>query len=414
MAEVKINVDDCIGCGICVKKSPEGYEINDEMKAVVKNPNAPGIKEGADDCPTNAIEVIGDVAPAPAAAPAPTAAPSTKPGLAEYKGVMVFAEQRGGELVKVVIELLGRGRGLADELGVPLSATLMGQGVEGLAPQLIAAGADTVYIIQDPRLEKYNTSCYANAMIKLINSIKPEIVLYGATHIGRDLAPRIAKRLGTGLTADCTELTIEEGTNMLLQTRPAFGGNIMATIMCPDHRPQMSTVRPGIMKAIQPDASKQGEIVNFDAGLTDADVMTRIIEIIKERKQVANLEDAKVIVSGGRGVGGTDGFKTIQALADVLNAEIGGSRVAVEKGWISKDHQVGQTGKSVRPQLYIACGISGSIQHRAGMQNSDFIIAINKDPTAQIFTVADLGIVGDLFEIIPVLIEEFKAADFGQ
>ena len=412
MAEVKINVDDCIGCGICVKKSPEGYEINDEMKAEVKNPNAPGIQEGADDCPVNAIEIIGDIVQAEA--PAPAAEPITKSAISDYKGVMVFAEQRGGELVKVVFELLGRGRGLADELGVQLSATLMGQGIEGLAPQLIAAGADKVYIIQDPRLEKYNTSCYANAMIKLINSEKPEIVLYGATHIGRDLGPRIAKRLNTGLTADCTELTIEEGTNMLLQTRPAFGGNIMATIMCPDHRPQMSTVRPGIMKAIEPDASKQGDIVNFDSGLTDADVMTRIIEIIKERKQVANLEDAKVIVSGGRGVGGEEGFKTIQALADVLNAEIGGSRVAVEKGWISKDHQVGQTGKSVRPQLYIACGISGSIQHRAGMQNSDFIIAINKDPAAQIFTVADIGIVGDLFEVIPVLIEEFKAADFGQ
>ena len=412
MAEVKINVDDCIGCGICVKKSPEGYEINDEMKAEVKNPNAPGIQEGADDCPVNAIEIIGDIVQAEA--PAPAAEPITKSAISDYKGVMVFAEQRGGELVKVVFELLGRGRGLADELGVQLSATLMGQGIEGLAPQLIAAGADKVYVIQDPRLEKYNTSCYANAMIKLINSEKPEIVLYGATHIGRDLGPRIAKRLNTGLTADCTELTIEEGTNMLLQTRPAFGGNIMATIMCPDHRPQMSTVRPGIMKAIEPDASKQGDIVNFDSGLTDADVMTRIIEIIKERKQVANLEDAKVIVSGGRGVGGEEGFKTIQALADVLNAEIGGSRVAVEKGWISKDHQVGQTGKSVRPQLYIACGISGSIQHRAGMQNSDFIIAINKDPAAQIFTVADIGIVGDLFEVIPVLIEEFKAADFGQ
>ena len=415
MSEVIINVDDCIGCGICVKKCPEGYELNEEMKAEVKNPNAPCIKEGADACPVNAIEVIGEIVPSAAPAPAvPEGKILVKSTTSDYKGVMVFAEQRGGELVKVVFELLGRGRGLADELNVPLSATIMGMNIENLAPQLIAAGADKVYVIQDPRLEKYSTSCYANAMIKLINSEKPEIVLYGATHIGRDVAPRIAKRLGTGLTADCTELTIEEGTNMLLQTRPAFGGNIMATIMCPDHRPQMSTVRPGIMKAIQSDSSRQGEIVNFDAGLTDADVMTRIIEIIKERKQVANLEDAKVIVSGGRGVGGADGFKTIQALADALNAEVGGSRVAVEKGWISKDHQVGQTGKSVRPQLYIACGISGSIQHRAGMQNSDFIIAINKDPSAQIFTVADLGIVGDLFEIIPVLIEEFKAADFGQ
>ncbi len=414
MAEVKINVDDCIGCGLCVKKCPQGYELNDEMKAQAKDPNAPCIKEGADACPVNAIEVIGEVTPV--AAPAELAAEEclAKPGLGEYKGVMVFAEQRDGEIMKVTMELLGRGRELANKLGVELSSALLGHGVEGLSQELIAAGADKVYLVQDPRLEKYNTSCYANSMIKLINDAKPEIVLYGATHIGRDLAPRIAKRLDTGLTADCTELTIEDETNMLLQTRPAFGGNIMATIMCPDHRPQMSTVRPGIMKALEPDASRQGEVVTFDAGLTDADVMTRIIEIVKEKKHVANLEDAKIIVSGGRGVGGADGFKTIQALADVLNAEVGGSRVAVEKGWISKDHQVGQTGKTVRPQLYIACGISGSIQHRAGMQNSEFIVAINKDPTAQIFTVADIGIVGDLFEVIPQLIEEFKTAGFGQ
>lgn len=420
MAEVKINVDDCIGCGLCVKKSPQGYQLNDDMKAELKDINAPGVQEGADACPVNAIEVIGDLTPTAPEAPAgPASAPEgdsciPKPPLSDYRGVMVFAEQRGGELVNVAFELLGRGRGLADELGVPLTAALLGQGVDSLAQPLIAAGADKVHVIQDTRLEKYNTSAYAHAMIRLILAEKPEIVLYGATHIGRDLAPRIAKRLDTGLTADCTELTIEEGTNMLLQTRPAFGGNIMATIMCPDHRPQMSTVRPGIMKALEPDPSRQGEIVNFDAGLTDADVMTRIIEIIKERKQVANLEDAKVIVSGGRGVGGAEGFKTIQALADTLNAEVGGSRVAVEKGWISKDHQVGQTGKTVRPQLYIACGISGSIQHRAGMQNSDFIVAINKDPSAQIFTVADIGIVGDLFEVIPPLIEELKAAGFGQ
>ena len=414
MAEVKIDVDVCIGCGVCVKKCPGGFELNDNMKAQARDHNAPCVKEAADACPVGAIEVIGEIVPSDAPAVARDAVETPKKSLDDYKGVMVFAEQRGGKLVNVAFELLGRGRGLADELGVPLFAALMGNGVDGLAQQLIAAGADRVYLVQDSRLVNYNTSAYAHAMIKLINSEKPEIVLYGATHIGRDLAPRIAKRLGTGLTADCTGLTIEEDTKMLLQTRPAFGGNIMASIMCPDHRPQMSTVRPGIMKAIEPDASRKGEVVNFDAGLTDADVMTRIIEIIKERKQVANLEDAKVIVSGGRGVGGADGFKTIQALADVFNAEVGGSRVAVEKGWISKDHQVGQTGKTVRPQLYIACGISGSIQHRAGMQNSDFIIAINKDPSAQIFTVADIGIVGDLFEVIPVLIEELKAAGYGQ
>jgi len=411
MMKVTINKDDCIGCGICVTQCPDGYELNEEMKAVVKNPNAPGVKEAAEACPVNAILTEGESEPM--APVTKEEACEAKPSICDYSGVMIFAEQRGGELKKVSLELLGRGRGLADDLGVPLYAALLGHNVEGLAAAIIAGGADKVYLIDDPLLEKYNTSCYAKAMCNLINFEKPEIVLYGATHIGRDLAPRIAKRLNTGLTADCTELSIEAETKMLLQTRPAFGGNIMATIMCPDNRPQMSTVRPGIMKLLEPDASRKGEVVKFEVKLSDADVMTRIIEIIKERKQVANLEDAKIIVSGGRGVGSADGFKIIKALADVLNAEVGGSRVAVEKGWISKDHQVGQTGKSVRPNLYIACGISGSIQHRAGMQNSGCIVAINKDPSAQIFTVADIGLVGDLFDVIPALIEELKAAGIG-
>jgi electron transfer flavoprotein alpha subunit/ferredoxin len=410
--KVTINKEDCIGCGICVKQCPEGYSLNDEMKAIVKNPNAPGVKEAAEACPVAAITTEGK--PEPVAAYTKDQACEAKPSICDYHGVMIFAEQRGGELKKVSLELLGRGRGLADDLGVPLYAALLGHKVEGLAKALIAGGADKVYLAEDPKLEKYNTSCYAKVMCDLVNSEKPEIVLYGATHIGRDLAPRIAKRLDTGLTADCTELNIEAETKMLLQTRPAFGGNIMATIMCPDNRPQMSTVRPGIMKALESDKSRKGEVVKFHVKLTDADIMTHIIEIVKERKQVANLEDAKIIVSGGRGVRGVEGFKVIKALADVLNAEVGGSRVAVEKGWISKDHQVGQTGKSVRPNLYIACGISGSIQHRAGMQNSGCIVAINKDPNAQIFTIADIGLVGDLFEVIPALIEELKAAGIGQ
>lgn len=412
MIKVTINKEDCIGCGICVKQCPEGYSLNEEMKAVVKNPNAPGVKEAADACPVAAITVEGKHEPV--AQKTKEEACEVKPSICDYKGVMVFAEQRGGELKKVTLELLGRGRGLADDLGVPLFVALLGHKVDGMAKTLIAAGADKVYLAEDKKLENYNTSCYTKVMCDLIKSEKPEIVLYGATHIGRDLAPRIAKRLNTGLTADCTELTIEAETKMMLQTRPAFGGNIMATIMCPDNRPQMSTVRPGIMKALDPDKSRTGEVVKFKAKLTDSDILTTIIEIVKERKQVANLEDAKIIVSGGRGVKGAEGFKVLKALADVLNAEIGGSRVAVEKGWISKDHQVGQTGKSVRPNLYIACGISGSIQHRAGMQNSGCIVAINKDPNAMIFTVADIGLVGDLFEVIPALIEELKAAGIGQ
>ncbi|MCK4757639.1 MAG: FAD-binding protein [Thermoplasmata archaeon] len=421
MAKITIDREACTGCSICVNKCPEAYDIDDDMKAIVKNHNAPCAQEGADDCPVGAIEITSEIAaePAvatPAAAPVPEAAPAPAPTaqpVGDHKGVMVFAEQRGGELKKVTIELLGRGRGLADDLGVELSAALLGSNVEPLANELIACGADKVFLIEDPKLENFNTSGYAKVMAELIKREKPEIALYGATHIGRDLAPRVARQVHTGLTADCTELSIDPESRLLLQTRPAFGGNIMATIMCPDHRPQMSTVRPGIMKELEANPSRQGQIIKVEANLTDADITTRIIEIIKEKKSVANLEDAKFIVSGGRGVGGAEGFKTIQALADALGAEVGGSRVAVEKNWISKDHQVGQTGKSVRPDLYIACGISGSIQHRAGMQNSGFIVAINKDPNAQIFTVADIGIVGDLFEVIPKLIEELKAANIG-
>ncbi len=396
---VEFDDEKCTGCEACLDSCPyNAIEMVDGKAVKLKACTECGAC--VESCPSEAIISIGGEE-------------KETIDISAYKGIMVFAEQRGGQLKKVSIELLGRGRGLADDLGVELSAVLLGHGVEGMTKELIARGADRVHLIQDPKLENYNTSCYAKAISNLINSVKPEIVLYGATHIGRDLAPRVARMLHTGLTADCTELTIDEETKLLLQTRPAFGGNIMATIMCPDHRPQMATVRPGIMKELDPDASRSGEVVKFDAKLTDTDVMTRIIEIIKERKKVANLEEAKFIVSGGRGVGGEEGFKTIRALADALGAEVGGSRVAVEKDWISKDHQVGQTGKTVRPELYIACGISGSIQHRAGMQNSGCIVAINKDPNAQIFTVADIGIVGDLFEVIPVLIEELKTAGIG-
>jgi len=230
----------------------------------------------------------------------------------------------------------------------------------------------------------------------------------GATHIGRDLAPRVSRRLNAGLTADCTELTIDPQTKLLKMTRPAFGGNIMATILCPNTRPQMSTVRPGIMKSLEPDPHRKGEVVKERIEFTQRDMLVEIVKVVKEHKHLANLEEARIIVSGGRGVGSAEGFSVIKELADVLGGEVGGSRVAVEKGWISQDHQVGQTGKSVRPDLYIACGISGSIQHRAGMQTSGCIVAINKDPDAYMFKIADYGIVGDLHTIVPMLAEAFK------
>jgi electron transfer flavoprotein alpha subunit len=326
----------------------------------------------------------------------------------DYKDVWVFAEQRGGQLTRVAYQLLGGGRALADELGQQLGAMLLGQDAKELSKELIAHGADKVYLADDPRLKNFQTDAYASVITTMIKEYKPNIVIYGATHIGRDLAPRIAQRLDLGLTADCTELTIDPEEKILLQTRPAFGGNIMATIITPRTRPQMATVRPGIMKELDVDSKRKGEIIDVTVTLKDDEIKTKILEIIKEAKKRVNLEEASIIVSGGRGVGGKEGFTIISELADILGGEVGGSRVAVEKGWIDQDHQVGQTGKTVRPSLYIACGISGSIQHRAGMQNSDLIVAINKDPDATIFKIAHYGIVGDLHEIVPLLIEEFK------
>lgn len=411
MPEIKIDRDACTSCGLCTRACPEGFELDNDQIAIVKNPDAPCIRDGADACPVGAIEVIGEVA-APEA-PKEEAAPA-KMDITQYSGVWVVAEQRGGHLKKVGVELLGKGRELADTLGVKLSAVLIGQGVKHLAKDLIAHGADSVYVAEHDELKEYRTGPYTKVVVEAVRKHRPEIVLYGATHIGRDLAPRIARRLRTGLTADCTELTIDEEAKILLQTRPAFGGNVMATIKTPEHRPQMATVRPGIMKEMPRDESRKGETIELDVNIEGKDMMTKILEIVKETKHVVNLEEAKIIVSGGRGVGSKEGFKVLEELAEELGGEVGGSRVAVEKGFIDQAHQVGQTGKTVRPDLYIACGISGSIQHRAGMQNSGCIVAINKDPTAYMFKIADYGIVGDLHEIVPALtqvIREEKAKE---
>ncbi|MBP2073358.1 electron transfer flavoprotein subunit alpha/FixB family protein [Thermoanaerobacterium butyriciformans] len=325
----------------------------------------------------------------------------------DYKDIWVFAEQRNGKLMNVAIEILGEARKLADKKGVNVGAVLIGHNVENLSKDLISFGADIVYVVDNPLLSNYTTEGYAKAVSQLANKYKPEVILYGATFIGRDLAPRIASKLKTGLTADCTGLDIDEN-GLLLQTRPAFGGNLMATIKCPDKRPQMSTVRPGVMKKAVRDDTRDGKVIKFDADINESDIRTKILSIVKEAKNVVNLEEADIIVSGGRGVGGPDGFNIIKELADVLGGVVGASRATVDAGWITSDHQVGQTGKTVRPKLYIACGISGAIQHLAGMSNSGTIVAINKNPDAPIFKIADYGIVGDLFKVIPVLIEEIK------
>ena len=393
MAGVNVKEDDCIGCKICIKSCPyDAIDFDDDTKKASINEKCTVCGACIPVCPEDAIvseiEVVTD--------------------LTAYKDVWVFIEHRDGNLAKVGLQLLGCAQQLAADVGERVCAVLVGHGVEGFIPTLFEYGAEVVYHVNAPELESYRFDTYTKALVELTREYNPNMFLLGATHIGRDLAPRVSRRLNAGLTADCTELTIDEETKHLKMTRPAFGGNVMATILCPNTRPQMSTVRPGIMKEIEPRAGASGEVIKYEVDFEDRDMMVTIKEIVKVPKKTVNLEEATIIVSGGRGVGSTEGFKVLEELADVLGAEVGGSRVAVEKGWISQDHQVGQTGKSVRPDLYIACGISGSIQHRAGMQTSGCIVAINKDPDAYIFKIADFGIVGDLHNVVPLLTEAFR------
>jgi electron transfer flavoprotein alpha subunit len=326
----------------------------------------------------------------------------------EYKGVWVYVEIAEGKARNVGHELLGEGRKLADAMKQELAAVLIGEGVEGLAKDCFASGADKVYLVEAPQLKHYNTDGYTGTMVDLIHTYKPSVVLMGATNDGRDLGPRIACRVGTGLTADCTNLGIDEPTGLVAWTRPAFGGNIMATILCPDHRPQMGTVRPKVFKRPEQDFSRSGEIVRVDCKVKAEDIRTKLIEVIKVCTATCNLEEAEIIVSGGRGMCKPENFSLIEELADVLGGAVGASRAAVDAGWKPALHQVGQTGKTVGPKIYFACGISGAIQHLAGMSSSDIVIAINKDADAPIFKMADYGIVGDVMDVLPILTEEFK------
>lgn len=329
--------------------------------------------------------------------------------ISEYKGVYVFVEQRDGEIQRVSLELLGKGRELADKLNEEVTAVVLGHDIKDNLNELIYFGADKVLYTDDEILKIYTTEPYTKVLTKVIKENKPEIFMIGATAIGRDLAPRVSARVYTGLTADCTSLDIDEENNNLLMTRPAFGGNIMATIVCPDHRPQMSTVRPGVMEIAERDENRQGVVEEFKVELSKEDMNIEVLEVVKEKKEQVNIEEANILVSGGRGLGKPENFKMLKELAEVLEGQVSASRAAVDSGWIARDYQVGQTGKTVRPNLYIACGISGAIQHLAGMEESDFIIAINKDETAPIFETADLGIVGDVHKVIPALIEEVAA-----
>jgi len=325
--------------------------------------------------------------------------------IADYKGVWVFAEQRDGELQKIALELLGEGSRIATKLGMELTAVLLsGDKTDDLVKELIAYGADKVIVAESPLLTHFSTDGYAKVICELANERKPSIIFVGATYLGRDLGPRLSARLTTGLVADCTSLDIDPENSNLMMTRPAFGGNLMATIVCGDHRPQMATVRPGVFEKLEKDTNRTCPVEKITVNLTEADIRTNTTEVIKVAQTLADIADANIIVSGGRGVGAKENFAILETLAKVLGGVIGGSRAAVENGWVDKSLQVGQTGKTVRPNVYIACGISGQIQHLAGMSDSDYIIAINKDASAPIMKVANLAIAGDYSKIIPEMV----------
>ena len=341
--------------------------------------------------------------------------------IAQYKGVYVFAQQVDNELSNISFELIGEGKRLAEKLGTDVTAVLIGSEVKGLVDELAAYGADKVIVVDDPELKNYRTEPYAHALASVINEYKPEIMLVGATAIGRDLGPTVSARVATGLTADCTLLEIgdfpinpipgkEQKHNQLLMTRPAFGGNTIATIACPDNRPQMATVRPGVMQKLEKNPNAKAEVIEYNPGFTANNKYVEILEISKAVSNIKDIMDAKILVSGGRGVGSAENFKLLDDLAEAIGGQVSCSRAVVDSGWKPKELQVGQTGKTVRPNVYFAIGISGAIQHVAGMEESDLIIAINKDEDAPIFDVADYGIVGDLNKIVPLLTQGIKDA----
>ncbi|MFH1954020.1 MAG: FAD-binding protein [Pseudomonadota bacterium] len=391
---VWIEHDLCNGCKRCLKTCPyEGVEIRDGSAYILERCTSCGAC--LETCKQKAIQT--------------DARPRAIPDFSDREGVWVFAEQRGGFLNRVSLELLGKAQELAGTLNQSVSALLLGSRIAGISDTLMEYGADNVYLVEHTNLKDYRTIPYTDVIGELIAKYKPDILLMGATHIGRDLAPRVSRRVGVGLTADCTELSIDPDERILLQTRPAFGGNVMATITNRYSRPQMATVRPGVMEALRKPENK-GNVIRHKVSLTQKGIGTKVLEIVKEAKKVVDLAEAKIIVAGGRGVGDAKGFKVLEKLAGLVGGEVAGTRVAVEEGWIPADRQIGQTGQSVRPELYIACGISGAIQHRAGMMNSRYIVAINKDPRAPIFQVADWGIVGDLHELVPTMIHQLKNA----
>lgn len=391
---VNILKEPCIGCGTCVGACPFGA-INMESDKAAITAACTACGACIDTCPVGAIFREADEK-------------KIVIKKEEYKGIWVYLEQFEGQAKSVGYELLGQGRKLADSMNEQLAAVIIGNNISHLSKDAFAHGADKVFLIEGEYYSNYSTDAYTTALSDAILTYKPSVILLGATNDGRDLAPRVACRVGTGLTADCTDLSIDETTGLVAWTRPAFGGNIMATILCPDHRPQMGTVRPKVFKSPTANSDLTGEVVRFSPNLKSEDIRTKLVEVIKVCNTNCNLEEAEVIVSGGRGIGKPENFKLVEELAAVLGGAVGASRAVVDAGWKPAMHQIGQTGKTVGPKIYFACGISGAVQHMAGVSSSDIIIAINKDKDAPIFKVADYGIIGDVSEVLPALIDEVK------
>ena len=394
MALLKIDTETCIGCEACVSACPYGaLEMVEGVAAVDERCTA--CSACLEVCPVGALSL-----------PEAQSAPADD-DLDAYRGVWVWVEQFEGRACDISWEMMGQGRRLADTLGVPLTACVLGHRMEAVAEEAVAYGADRVFLADHPTLGTFRTEPYSRILVDLVREHRPEVFLLGASSRGRDLAGSVATPLHTGLTADCTGLEIDTDQRLLVQTRPAYGGNIMATIVTPHHRPQMATVRHHVFEAPAPDPARRGQIVTVPVAYDEAEMVTRVVEFLHEAGDV-NLADAKVIVSGGAGLSGPDGFQPLADLAHVLGGAVGASRSAVDSGWITYPHQVGQTGRTVRPDLYIACGISGAIPHLAGMSTAKVIVAINKDPEAPIFRVAHYGIVGDVKQVVPALVEAFR------
>jgi electron transfer flavoprotein alpha subunit len=402
--KIEVITDKCTGCSLCVKSCPFGaITLNDRPDHPKKHKLAVIELEKCNFCGAcvDACKKFGAII-------IEVEEKKVSIDASQYRGVWVYAEQRHNEISPVVYELLNEGRQLCNKLNVPLSAVLIGNNVGNMAQELIYHGADKVYVIEDKIFEEFQDDPYSAVLAKLINEEKPEIVIMGATNIGRSFASRVAAKIRTGLTADCTGLDIEPDTRNLLQTRPAFGGNIMATILTPHHRPQMATVRHKVFKKAPRDDSRKGEVIKVSTDSEQLKSRTKFVQFIRDTTVKVNLSEADIIVSGGRGLGNADGFKLIEKFARALGGAVGSSRAAVDAAWIPYSHQVGQTGRTVAPKIYIACGISGQIQHLVGMGSSDVIVAINRDPEAPMMKIATFALEGDLYKIIPAIIEEIK------